>query len=142
MAVSSAWAAFAVRPVKPVLVRPNAAVGAARSGDVPGVREGASGSGGGGDSAGDEAEDEDGALGAGAGGGRSGEVAVSGVDEDVSAYDGVASGPAASSSFPSCGPWCSYSRSTWWQGDESVLPSISFWLPNALGGLEVKHKGC
>lgn len=108
-----------------MLVRPNAAVGAARSGDVPGVREGASGSGGGGDSAGDEAEDEDGALGAGAGGGRSGEVAVSGVDEDVSAYDGVASGPAASSSFPSCGPWCSYSRSTWRQGDESVLPSIS-----------------
>lgn len=115
-------------------------MGAARSGDVPGVCEGASESGGGDGSAGDEAEDEDGVLDAGAGVGRSDEVAVSGADEDVSAYDGVASGPAASSSFPSCGPWYSYSRSTWRQGDESVLPSISFWLPNALGGLEVKHK--
>lgn len=139
-AVSSAWAASAAPLAKPVLVRPSAGVGAARSGDVPGVHEGASGSGGGDGSAGDEAEDEDGVLDAGAGVGRSGEVAVSGADEDVSAYDGVASGPAVSSSFPSCGPWCSYSRSTWRQGGESVLPSISFWLPNALEGLEVKHK--
>lgn len=100
-------------------------MGAARSGGVPGVREGASGSGGGDGSAGDEAEDEDDVPDAGADVGMNDEVAVSGADEDVSAYDGVVSGPVASSSFPSCGPWCSYSRSTWRQDDESVLPSIS-----------------
>lgn len=108
-----------------MLVHWSAAGGAARSGDVPGVREGASGSGGGDDSAGDEAEDEDGASGAGADAGMSDEVAVSGADEDASAYDGVASGPAVSSSFPSCGPWCSYSHLTWRQDDESALPSVS-----------------
>lgn len=90
-----------------------------------GVREGASGSGGGGGSAGDEAEDGDGVPGAGAGVGMNDEVAVSGADEGVSACGGAASGPVASSSFPSCGPWCSYSHSTWRQGDDSVLPSIS-----------------
>lgn len=109
----------------PVLVRPSAAGGAARSGGVLGVREGASGSGGGGGSAGDEAEDEDGVPDAGADVGMNDEVAVSGADEDVSAYDGVVSGPAESSSFPSCGPWCSCSHSTWRQDDDSVLPSIS-----------------
>lgn len=108
-----------------MLVRLSAAGGAARSGDVLGVHEGASESGGGDDSAGDEAEDEDGAPDAGADAGMSDEAAASGADEDVSAYDGVASGPAVSSSFPSCGPWCSYSRSTWQQDDESALPSVS-----------------
>lgn len=108
-----------------MLVHPSAAGGAARSGGVPGVREGASGSGGGDGSAGGEAEDEDGVPDAGADGGMNDEVAASGADEDVSAYDGAVSGPVASSSFPSCGPWCSYSHSTWRQDDESVLPSIS-----------------
>lgn len=96
-----------------------------RSGGVPGVHEGASGSGGGDGSAGDEAEGEDGVLDAGADVGMNDEVAVSGADEDVSAYDGAVSGPVANSSFPSCGPWCSYSHLTWRQDDESVLPSVS-----------------
>lgn len=108
-----------------MLVRQSAAGGAARSGDVPGACGGVSGSGGGDDSAGGEAEDEDGALDAGAGVGTSDEVAASGADEDVSACGGVAPGPAVSSSFPSCGPWCSCSRSTWRQDDESALPSVS-----------------
>lgn len=108
-----------------MLVRLSAAGGAARSGDVPSVCAGASESGGGDDSAGDEAEDEDGVPDAGADVGTSDEVAVSGADEDVSAYGGVASGPVASSSFPSCVPWCSYSRWTWRQDGESVLPSVS-----------------
>lgn len=108
-----------------MLVRPSAAGGAVRSGGALGVREGASGSGGGGGSAGGEAEDEDGVPDAGADVGTNDEVAVSGADEDVSAYDGAESGPVASSSFPSCGPWCSYSHSTWQQDDDSVLPSIS-----------------
>lgn len=108
-----------------MLVRPSAAGGAVRSGGVLDVREGASGSGGGDGSAGDEAEDGDGVPGAGAGVGMNDEVAASGADEGVSAYGGAASGPVASSSFPSCGPWCSYSRWTWRQDDDSVLPSIS-----------------
>lgn len=108
-----------------MLVRLSAVGGVARSGDVLGVCEDVSESGGEDDSAGDEVEDENGALDAGADADMSDEVGVSGADEDVSAYDGVASGPAASSSFPSCGPWCSYSRSTWRQDDESALPSVS-----------------
>lgn len=108
-----------------MLVRPSAAGGAVRSGGVPGVRGGGSGSGGGDGSAGGEAEDEDGVPDAGADVGTNDEVAVSGADEDVSAYDGAVSGPVASSSFPSCGPWCSCSRSTWRQDDESALPSIA-----------------
>lgn len=109
----------------PVLGCRSAGVGVARSGDVLGVHEGGSGSDDVGGSAGDGVEDEGGVLGAGAGAGRGGGPAVSGADAGVSACDGVASGPAGSPSFPSCGPWCSYSHSTWQQGGESMQPSAS-----------------
>lgn len=108
-----------------MLVRSSVTAGVAKSGDVPGVHEGASGSDDVGGSAGDGAEDEDGVLDAGADEGMGDEMAVSGADVDVSAYDGVVSGPVGSSSFPSCGPWCSYFHLTWLQDDESALLSIS-----------------
>lgn len=109
----------------PVLGCRSAGVGVARSGDVLGVHEGGSGSDDVGGSAGDGVEDEHGVLGAGAGAGRGDGPAVSGADAGVSACDGVASGPAGSSSFPSCVPWCSYSHLTWQQGGESMQPSTS-----------------
>lgn len=140
-AVLSEWAASAVPLVKPVLVHLSAVAGVERSGDVPGVCEGASGSDGVDGSAGDGVEDEDGVLDAGADVGMGDEVAVSGADVDVSAYDDVVSGPVGSSSFPSYGPWCSDFHLTWLQDDESMLPSTSFWLLNALEGLGVMHTG-
>lgn len=110
-------------------------MGVARSGDVPGVREGGSGSDDVGGSAGDGAEDEDGVLGAGAGAGRGDGLAVSGADVGVSACDGVASGPDGTPSFPSCVPWCSYSHLTWQQGGESTQPSTSETEQNKRGQL-------
>lgn len=142
VAVSSGLAASVVWLVKPVLGCRSAGVGVARSGDVPGVHGGGSGSDDVDGSAGDGAEDEDGVPGAGAGVGRGDGLAVSGADAGESACDGVASGPAGSPSFPSCVPWCSYSHLTWQQGGESVRPSTSFWLLNALAGLGEKHRGC
>ena len=100
-------------------------MGVARSGGVLGVREGGSGSDDVGGSAGDGAEGGDGVLGAGAGAGRGGGLAVSGADAGVCACGGEASGPAGSPSFPSCVPWCSYSRLTWRRGGESMQPSAS-----------------
>lgn len=141
-AVSSGLAASVASLVKPVLGCRSAGVGVARSGDVPGVHGGGSGSDGVGGSAGDGVEDEDGVLGAGAGAGRGDGPAVSGADEGGSACDGAASGPAGSPSFPSCVPWCSYSHLPWQQDGESVRPSTSFWLLNALAGLGEKHRGC
>lgn len=128
--------------VKPVLGCWSAGAGGARSDDVLGVRGGGSGSGDVGGSAGDGAEDGDGVRGAGAGAGRGDGLAVSGADAGVNACDGAASGPAGSPSFPSCVPWCSYSRLTWQQGGESTQPSTSFWLLNASAGLGEKHRGC
>lgn len=107
----------------------------ARSGDVPGVREGGSGSDGVGGSAGDGAAGEDGVPGAGAGVGRGDGLAVSGADVGESACDGAASGPAGSPSFPSCVPWCSYSHWTWQQGGESGRPSASETEQNKRGQL-------
>lgn len=114
----------------------------ARSGGVPGVREGGNGSGGAGGSAGGEAVGGDGVRGAGAGVGRGGGAAVSGADAGVSAGGGAVSGLAGSPSSPSCVRWCSCSRSTWRQDGESAQPSVSFWLLNALAGLGEKHRGC
>lgn len=113
----------------------SAGAGVARSGDVPGVHEGGSGSDGVGGSAGDGAAGEDGVPGAGAGVGRGDGLAVSGADVGESACDGVASGPAGSPSFPSCVPWCSYSHWTWQQGGESVRPSASETEQNKRGQL-------
>lgn len=141
-AVLSGLAASVVWLVKPVLGCRSAGEGVARSGGVLGVREGGSGSDDVGGSAGDGVEDEDDVLGAGAGVGRGDGMAASGADVGVSACDGVASGPAGSPSFPSCVPWCSYSRLTWQQGGESMRPSTSFWLLNALAGLGQQRRGC
>lgn len=119
----------------PVLGCRSAGEGVARSGGVLGVREGGSGSDDVGGSAGDGVEDEDDVLGAGAGVGRGDGMAASGADVGVSACDGVASGPAGSPSFPSCVPWCSYSRLTWQQGGESMRPSTSETEQNKRGQL-------
>lgn len=142
VAVLSGLAASVVLLVKPVLGCRCAGADVARSGDVLGVHEGGNGSGDVDGSAGDGVEGEDGALGAGAGVGKGGGVAVSGADVGASACDGVASGPAGSPSSPSCVPWCSCSHLTWQQGGESVQPSTSFWLLNALAGPGEKHRGC
>lgn len=124
-----------MKRVSPVLGCRSAGVGAARSGDVLGVREGGHASGDVGGSAGGGAVDGGGVRGAGAGEGRDGGLAVSGADGGVSACDGAASGPAGSPSFPSCGPWCSYSHWTWQQGGESVRPSASEAEQNERGQL-------
>lgn len=119
----------------PVLGCRSAGAGAARSGGVPGAREGASGSDGADGSAGGGAADGGGVPGAGAGGGRGDGPAASGADAGASACGGVASGPAGSPSFPSCVPWCSCSHLTWQQGGASAQPSASETQQNGRGQL-------
>lgn len=141
-AVLSGLVASVVWLVKPVLGCRSAGVGVARSGGVPGVHEGGNGSGDAGGSAGGEAVGGDGVRGVGAGADRGGGTAVSGADAGGGACDGAASGLAGSPSSPSCARWCSCSHLTWQQGGESVQPSTSFWLLNALAGLGEKHRDC
>ncbi|KAG8139136.1 hypothetical protein E2320_001911 [Naja naja] len=75
--------------------------------------------------AGDEDEDENDVLGVDADGGMGDGVEGSGVDVDVSAYDGGLVGLVESSSFPSYDPWCSYFHWRCPQEYESKLLSTS-----------------
>lgn len=126
-----------------MLVLQDAVADVARFGDGRGACGDASGSGGADGSAGGVAVGVDGVVDAGAAdAGTHDESAASDADVDVSGYGGAVFVLAESSSSPSCGPLSSCCHLTCQMDDETMLPSIAFWLLNASEGLEVKHRRC
>lgn len=124
MVVGSVWLAFVELLLIPVLGHLYAVADVAKSDDVLGVPEDVNENDGAGAGAGDE--DEDGVLDADADGGTDDGVEGSGVDVDVSTYDGGLVGLVESSSFPSYDPRCSYFHWRCPQEYESKLLSTSF----------------